>query len=85
MKLAMYEKYKGQVIYVNLNNNYYVVYDDKGDPIAREAVRLFVQNDIDINMPIYAYTTSECLIKNHIDVEEIITRGEQKYGLRSWI
>jgi hypothetical protein len=85
MNLAMLEEYKGKVIYVNLNNHYYVVYDDGGDPVVREAIRLFTKNDIDINMPIYAYMTSECLIKNHIDVDEIISRGEQRFGLHSWI
>ena len=85
MNLAMYQKYKGKVIYVNLNNFYYIVYDDKGDPISQEAVRLFVKNDIDVNMPIFSYRTSETMIKNDIDVDDIISRSEKTSGLTSWM
>ena len=85
MDLAMYEKYKGQVIYINLNNYYYIVYDDSGDKIAKEAIRLFVKNDIDINMPIFSYRTSLVMIKNDIDVEEIVTRSEKQSGMVSWM
>ena len=85
MDLAMYEKYKGKVIYINLNNYYYVVYNDGGDEIAKEAIRLFVKNDIDINMPIFTYKTSLDMIRNDIDVEEIVQRGEKTAGMISWI
>lgn len=85
MNLAMYEKYKGKVIYINLNNLYYVVYDDGEDAVAQEAVRLFVKNNIDVNMPIFSYRTSEIMIKNDIDVDDIISRGEKTFGLRSWM
>jgi hypothetical protein len=85
MQLATCEKYKDRVIYIDINHDYYVVYEDKGNDIAREAIHLFVKNDIDINMPIYALHTSKRIIKNDIDVDEIITRGEQKFGLQSWV
>lgn len=85
MELALHEKYKNKVIYININNGYYIVYEDAGDEVAREAIRLFVQNNIDVNMPIFAYHTSETLMKNDIDVEEIISRSECKYGMKSWI
>ena len=85
MELALYEKYKGKVIYVNINNGYYIVYEDAGDEIAREAIRLFVQNNIDVNMPIFAYHTSETLMKNDIDVEEIVSRSECECSMKSWM
>lgn len=85
MNLAMYEKYKGKVIYIDLNNFYYIIYNDGGDSVAREAVRLFVQNDIDINMGIFSYRTSIDMIRNDVDVDEIISRGEKTFGLKSWM
>ena len=53
--------------------------------MAREAIRLFVNQDIDVNMPIFSWSTSEITVKNDIDVFEIISRGEQIYNLTSWI
>ena len=85
MRLLRYAEYKGKNIYINVNDNCYVIYDDGGDVVAKEAVRIFVLNDIDINMPIFAYNTSCEILKNDIDVDDVISRAESISNLRSWI
>lgn len=85
MQLKSYEEYKNRIIYININNGCYIVYEDEDDEIAREAVRLFVMNDIDVNMPVFSYNISEELVKNDIDVADIISRSEKNYGMQCWI
>lgn len=85
MELKLCEKYKHRVIYKDMNTGFYVVYEDEGDEVAREAIRLFVQNDIDINIPLFAHNTSNMIIKNDIDVEAIINRSEGKFGMHCWV
>ena len=84
MNLALYEEYGGQIIYRNLKNFWYVVYDDKGDKMTREAVRLFVQNNIDINLALFSYHNSEFYVKNTIDIQNIVTKSEESYGMSTW-
>ena len=84
MRLKYHKRYKGEYIYKNLINDCFIVYSTD-DKIAKEAVKLFVQNDIDVNMPIFSYNNSECLVKNDIDVHEIISRSETQFGMRFFL
>ena len=85
MELVMYKNYKGKNIYKNVNDGCFIVYEDEGNKIVKEAIRLFVQNDIDVNMPIFAYNSSECLVKNDIDVDLIVSKSECKFGMNCFL
>lgn len=74
MQLKPFETYKDYDIYKHKIKNGYVVYKDNSDPVSREAVRLFVQNDIDINMSLLSYKSTECFTKNDIDYDIILKR-----------
>ena len=85
MELIMHKPYKGRNIYKNVINGCFIVYEDEGNKIAEEAIKLFVQNDIDVNMPIFAYNSSECLVKNDIDVDLIVSKSECKFGMNCFL
>ena len=74
MVLSPVKTYKKHDIYRDEKTNGYVVYDDNGYPIAREAVRLFVKNDIDINMKLLSYKSTKQLTEVDIDVAIILKR-----------
>ena len=69
MILEPVDSYKGHDIYRNLMDESYIVYNVENNLIAREAVRLFVQNDIDINMKLFSIKTTQELAKIDIDYD----------------
>ena len=82
MKLELLETYKNYDIFQDVNTGYYIVYDDN-DPIlskndTRNTVRLFVKNDIDVNMNIVSYSIAKQISQIDIDVKEILNRDNIK-------
>ena len=85
MELTLHKKYKNKDIYVDINTGYYIVYKDGGNEIAREAIHRSVQNNIDVNVPIFAHRMSETLLNNDIDVEDIFLRSDDyKQGYKEY-
>jgi len=69
MVLKPTESYKKHDIYTD-KEGFFVVYE-QSDPVAKEAARLFVQNDIDINLPIISHRAEDFMAE--FDIDYLIT------------
>jgi hypothetical protein len=70
MVLKPTESYKKHDIYKD-KEGFFVVYE-QSDPVAKEAAKLFVQNDIDINLPIISHRAEDFMTKFDIDYNIIL-------------
>lgn len=70
MILKPSESYRKHDIYMD-KEGFFVVYE-QSDPVAKEAARLFVQNDIDINLPIISHRAQDFMVRFDIDYHIIL-------------
>ncbi len=78
MQLELVKSYKEFDIYKNEKHGIetFVVYDTPND-IAREAIRIFVRQDIDINMKIISFRMDDFMAEQDIDFDRML----KIYGL----
>lgn len=78
MKLTLYDNHKGYDIYRN-EEDHFIVFDTNDPILSKEKVndiiRLFVMQDIDINMKILSWSMYKISSELDIDVEEILSRS----------
>lgn len=67
MILEPAKSYREHDIYTD-KEGFFIAYEQH-DPIAKEAARLFVQNDIDINLPIISHRANDFMVEFDIDYQ----------------
>jgi len=82
MELKLLETYKDYDIYQDDDTGNYIVYNDD-DPVlpkkvVRNAIRLFVRDDIPVNMNMLSYSTVKQISQIDIDINVIVNRGNIK-------